>query len=182
MKITARFWSVYDKTITAMMVLGAALIIFDTLAVSIDVIVRYISGFSYTGLFEITEYSLLWITFLATAWLLKSGGHIRVDLLADRLEPRPRAILESAASIVCVLVLGALTWYGARLTVLDIQTGLYLSTVLSPVKWPIEIIIPIGYFLLLLDLLRKTYHHLRTLRATPRGELKRSGAPPGGES
>jgi TRAP-type C4-dicarboxylate transport system permease small subunit len=182
MKPAERFWSVFDKTITAMMVLGAALIIIDTLAVSIDVIVRYVAGVSYTGLFELTEYSLLWITFLATAWLLKTGGHIRVDLLADRLEPGPRAILDSIASIIGILLLGALTWYGARLTVLDFQTGLYLSSILSPVKWPIEIIIPIGYLLLLIDLLRKTYHRLAALRTPPRGELKKSDVPPGGES
>jgi TRAP-type C4-dicarboxylate transport system permease small subunit len=182
MKMAEKFWSGFDKTVTAMMVMGAALIIIDTLAVSIDVIVRYITGVSYTGLFELTEYSLLWITFLPTAWLLKTGGHIRVDLLADRLEPRPRAILDSIASIIGVIVLGALTWYGAKLTVLDFQTGLYLSSILAPVKWPIEIIIPIGYFLLLVDLLRKTYHHLLALRSPPYGELKKSDASPGGES
>ncbi len=180
--MAGRFWAVFDKTVTVMMVMGAALIIIDMLAVSVDVIVRYLVGVSYTGLFELTEYSLLWITFLATAWLLKSGGHIRVDLLVERVPPRPRAIINIVASIVGVILLGALTWYGARLTVLDFQTGAYLSTVLSPVKWPIEIIVPIGYFLLLIDLLRKTNRYLTTLRTLPRGEMKKSGAPPGGKS
>ena len=182
MKIGNRFWAAFDVTLTTMMGLAAAILVIDMLAVTIDVLLRYSLGITYTGLFEIMEYTLLWMTFLPTAWLLKIDGHIKVDLLIERLDPRQKAMLNIITSIICIFLLCVLIWYGTRLTVLDVQTGLYLSTVLTPVKWPIEIIIPIGYLLLLIELLRKTYHRVLTWREMSRAEVEQPVTPPGGES
>ena len=165
-----RFWGVFDKIITAMMVIGAALIIIDMLAVSTDVIVRYVVGVTYTGLFELTEYSLLWMTFLATAWLLKSDGHIKLDLVLDRLNPRRKVITNVATGIICEILLVFLIWYAIKLTVNDIRYGTYLSTVLQPIRWPIEIIIAIGYILLFIVMLRKIFGHLKTWQTISKRE------------
>ena len=165
-----RFWGVFDKIVTAMMVIGAALIIIDMLAVSIDVIVRYMVGFSYTGLFELTEYSLLWMTFLATAWLLKNDGHIKLDLVLDHLNPRRKAITNIATAIICEILLGSLIWYSVKLTVYDIRYDTYLSTVLQPTRWPIEIIIAIGYILLFIVMLRKIFDNLKNLQTISKRE------------
>jgi len=165
-----RFWGVIDKIVTAMMVVGAALIIIDMLAVSIDVIVRYLVGVTYTGLFELTEYSLLWMTFLATAWLLKMDGHIKLDLVLDRLNPRRKVITNITTAIICEILLGFLIWYSIKLTVNDIQYGTYLSTVLQPIRWPVEIIIPIGYILLFIVMLGKIFNHLKTWQTLSRRE------------
>lgn len=182
MKVTERAWTIFDKIVIALMVLAAALIILDTLAVTFDVILRYSLGITYTGLFEITEYSLLWITFLSTAWILKIDGHIRVDLLLYRLNPRQRAITNIVTSIICIILLGMLTWYSAKLTLNHYQLGTYISSILQPPKWPIEIIIPVGYFLLFIVLLRKTYGYLTSWKALPKGEPKQLDSTPGGES
>ena len=168
-----RFWAGFDKIVTAMMVIGAALIIIDMLAVSVDVIIRYIFGVTYTGLFELTEYSLLWMTFLATAWLLKNDGHIKLDLVLDRLNPRRKVITNIATSIICEILLGFLIWYAVKLTVSDIQYGTYLSTVLQPIRWPIEIIIAIGYILLFIVILRKIFSHLKTWQTLPKKESQK---------
>ena len=182
MKVTKIAWSIFDKTLTALMVLACALVLLDTLAVTVDVLLRYSLGITWTGLFEITEYSLLWITFLSTAWILKIDGHIRVDLVLSRFNPRHRAITNIVTSIICIILLGVLTWYSVKLTLNDYQTGRYISSILQPVKWPIEIIIPVGYFLLFIELLRKTYGHLTSWKALPRGEPKQLDSTPGGES
>jgi len=180
-KKTERAWSIFDSTITVLMGLAAALIIFDMLAVSVEVILRYFFTISISGLFEITEYSLLWITFLATAWILRNNGHIRVDLVINRLNPRRRAGLNIVSSIICIFLLVLITWYSVGITIHDFRTGFTQSTVLEPVKWPIEIIIPIGTFLLLVQLLRNTYGYLMSRKALPKGPQTPSDSTSGGE-
>jgi TRAP-type C4-dicarboxylate transport system permease small subunit len=182
MKMADRAWAIFDKILTALMVLACALVLLDTLAVTVDVILRYSLGMTWTGLFEITEYSLLWITFLSTAWILKVDGHIRVDLLLSRFSPRRRAITNIVTSIACIILLCILTWYSAKLTMNHYQMSTYISSILQPVKWPIEIIIPVGYFLLLIELLRKTYGYMISWKAPTGGEQEPSDSPPGGES
>lgn len=181
MKITERAWALFDKTITVLMVLAGAIIIFDTLAVSVDVLLRYSLSITYAGLFEITEYSLLWMTFLGTAWLLKNDGHIRVDLLLNRLNPRNRAILTSISSIIGVFLLMLITWYSVLITWQDYQAAIIIPTYLKPLKWPLEIIISIGYFLLLVEMLRKTYGYLISWKALSRGEQMPLDTTRGGE-
>jgi TRAP-type C4-dicarboxylate transport system permease small subunit len=182
MKATEIAWAIFDKILTALMVLACALVILDTLAVTVDVILRYSLGMTWTGLFEITEYSLLWITFLSTAWILRVDGHIRVDLVLTHFNPRRRAIVNIVTSIFCIILLCILTWYSVKINLNDYQTGRYISSILQPVKWPIEIIIPVGYFLLLIELLRKTYGYLTSWKAQSGGEQEPSGSTPGGES
>jgi TRAP-type C4-dicarboxylate transport system permease small subunit len=179
--IFEKFWSALDKTITAMMVLGAAIIIIDMLAVSIDVILRYLFDITFTGLFELTEYSLLWITFLATAWLLKINGHIRLDLVLDRLNQRRKIITNIATAVVCEILLGFLIWYSVKVTVYDFINGTYLSTVLQPIKWPIEIIIAIGYILLFIVMARRIYDSLKAWGSPSYEESEETPSPPGGE-
>ncbi len=181
-KIFEKIWSALDKTITAMMVLGAAIIVIDMLAVSVDVILRYSLGITYTGLFEIMEYSLLWMTFLATAWLLKINGHIRLDLILDRLNPRRKVIANIATSVICEILMGFLIWYSVKLTVNDFINGTYLSTVLQPIKWPIEIIIAIGYILLFIVMLRRIIDLVKTWQSLSSERLKNAPSPPGGET
>jgi len=180
-KIFEKIWSALDRAITAMMALGAAIIIIDMLAVSVDVILRYSLDITYTGLFELMEYSLLWITFLATAWLLKINGHIRLDLILDRLNPRRKVITNIATSVICEILLGFLIWYSVKLTVNDFIHGTYLSTVLQPVKWPIEIIIAIGYILLFIVMLRRIFELVKTWQSLSSERLENAPSPPGGD-
>ena len=181
MKVLETAGAVIDKVITVLAVFAAALILADALAVSVEVLLRRFFGITHAELFEITEYSLLWITFLAVTWLLKSNGHIRVDILPSRLNPRHRTILSIITSIICTLLFGFITWFSVKLTLHDFQTGFIIGSVLRPLKWPIEIIMVIGFFLLFIEMLRKTFGYLTYLRALSRGETAGPESIPGGE-
>ena len=165
MKAGKKIWAIFDKTIIVMMAISAVIVLFDALAVTIDVLIRYAFTKTYAGLFEITEYSLLWMTFLGTTWILRNNGHVRVDLVIDMLPQKPKAILNAIGSILSVFLLLALTYYSAKLTLHDYRTSFTLSGILRPLKWPIEIIIPFGFLLLSIQSLRNTYEKLVSLKA-----------------
>lgn len=159
------FWKVYDRTIAAMMAVSSALVVLIAIAVSLDVLMRYLFAKTYAGLFEITEYSLLWITFLGAPWIMKNNGHVRVDLIVNRLPSRKRAILAVISDGISIFLLSTMTWYTAGLTLHDYRTSFTLSGILMAPKWPIESIIPIGFFLLLLQTARHAGQHVKDLKA-----------------
>ncbi len=164
MKSIAKFWTVFDRTIGVMMAVSSALVVLIAIAVTFDVLMRYLFSKTYAGLFEITEYSLLWITFLGAPWIMKNNGHVRVDLIVNKLRPRKRALLTIIADFISIFLLLTMTWYTAGLTFHDFRTSFTLSGILMAPKWPIEIIIPIGFFLLLLQVVRHTLYHVKGLR------------------
>jgi TRAP-type C4-dicarboxylate transport system permease small subunit len=181
MKAGERFWVIFDKTITTLMMISAILILLDALFVTIDVLMRYAFSVTYVALFELTEYSLLWMTFMGAAYIMRNNGHVRVDAVTNLLNPRNRVILDAIASIIGMFILLVVTCYSAKLTLHDLQTGFTLSGILRPFKWPIEIIIPIGFFMLFLQLVRNASKQLGSLKAMSRGQQSSSSGTTGGE-
>ena len=182
MKAGERFWHIFDKVVDVFMYLAAAIVIFDAVAVTLDVILRYTLSLTWAGLFEVTEYTILWITFLATTWVLRANIHVRTEMVVNFLNPKHKSLTNIIASIICIFLLAFMTWYTAKLTLHDIQTHFVLSSVLEPIKWPIEIIIPIGFFLLLLQLIRNVHGYLVNWRASYGRQQTLSDSMSGGKS
>ena len=67
------------------------------------------------GATDIAGYVMAASTFMALAYALRSGSHIRVTLLADRIEGTPRRVLEVACLAVMTGLTGFLALYLARL-------------------------------------------------------------------
>jgi len=181
MKVKETAGAIIDKAIIVLAVFAAVLILADALAVSVEVLLRRFLGVTHAELFEITEYSLLWITFLAATWLLKNNGHIRVDIVPSRLNPRHRAITNIITSVICTILFAFITWYSVKLTVHDFQTGFIIGSVLRPLKWPVEIIMVIGFFLLFTEMLRKTCGYLTDWKVLSGEEATKPERIPGGE-
>ena len=134
------------------------------LSVCADVTLRYLFKRPLTWVLEGTEYALLYITFLVAAWLLKREGHVTVDIVPNRLEPKSRAILNFATSIVLVIVCCLLVWYGSQSTLENFQKGLLSVRYYELPKFAFLIIIPVGSFFLLIQSLKRTYSHFRQIK------------------
>lgn len=181
MKTVERFWAIFDKTITVMMAASAILILIDALAITIDVLLRYAFSITYIGIFELSEFSLLWMTFLGAAYIMRNNGHVRVDAIVNLLKPKHGAIANAVGSVISMFILIVMTFYSAKLTLHDYQTNFTLSGILQPAKWFVEIIIPIGFFILFLQLLRNSYKQFISLKALSKGEQLPSDSTTGGK-
>lgn len=161
----SKFWAVFDSTIKYLYWLAAVLIFLSILLVSASVVSRYFLKAPVGWVQSVTEYSLLFIVFLGTAWVLKQDGHVKVSLLTDRLKPKRQATLKAVMSGMGTLACLACTWYGASVTQDYFQRGLLHESLLEPPKFALIIIIPIGSFLLSVQFLRMTWQAIHNLRA-----------------
>jgi TRAP-type C4-dicarboxylate transport system permease small subunit len=158
---------VFDKAVDYMLLAAAIVIVFDAVAVSQDVIIRKFTGFTWSPLFEIITYTLLWMTFLGTTSLMRGLTHVKMDSITSRLEPRTQALVNFITSCACVLLMALMTYYTAKLTVQDYQTHYTLATIVRPVKWPVESIIPIGFIMLGIQLIRNARSFLNSYKGKP---------------
>lgn len=160
MKLPTKISAGFDRAVGILAILGVVLIIFMIFGVSTDVVLRYFFARPIHWMLEVTAYSLLWMTFLGTAWVLKKEGHVKVDLVLNRLEPKAQALVTIITSFMGAIISLVITWYGATVTWEHLQTGYFLSTLLRPPKWTILAIIPIGSFFLFVQFLRRAYAQL----------------------
>ncbi len=154
--------ALFDSILNVFAFLSGLLLILTTLSVCVDVVMRYLFNNPLTWVDEISEYVLLYITFLGTAWALRRDGHVVIDLLLMRLRERSRKILGLISTGICIISCSVLFWYGARVAWDHYQRGVYNATLLEFPKGPVIAIIPVGSFFLVLQFLRKFLAYLRT--------------------
>lgn len=164
MKLLTKITVIFDGAIDFLALLAAVLLVFIMLGTVTEVTVRYLLGGAIKWMMETVEYSLLFITFLATTWLLKTEGHVIMDVVLDRLKPRTQALTNMITSILGAIVCLVIAWYGVEVTWSNFQRGIVLGTVLEPPIFIILSIIPVGSFLLFIQFLRRTYRYLRMWR------------------
>ncbi len=156
MKRLSRVISVFDRIIDGSAIAATLLVAFVMITICIEVVTRY-TGYTQRWTIEVVEYTLLYITFLGTAWVLKIDGHVRVDLVTNLLTSKAQAVLGVIASLIGIIISLVLVIYGSMITWELFITEKFLSTQLLPPAAPLYIIIPIGSIFLLLQFVRKTY-------------------------
>lgn len=78
--------------------------------ITADVIVRAITGSPISGVFEMSELSLVMVVFLGAMWAQQDRAHIRVDLVSRQLSGRPHRAAMALAWGVGALALAMLAW------------------------------------------------------------------------
>ena len=110
----------------------------------------------------------MYIGFLGATWVLKEEGHIKMDLVVNRLNPRAQAWLNIVTSFIGIIICLIITWYGILVTLHLYQSGQYFAAYLKPPKYIILSVVPLGCLLLFIQFVRRTYGYIKDLRALRR--------------
>lgn len=158
----------FDLVLDALAVIAAILLALVMVFVSISVISRYFFGNPMAWVIEVSEYTLLYSTFLGAAWLLRQEGHTRVDIVLNLLNPRQRAALNTFTSVLGVGACLALLWYSSVTTLGIYQRGQLLMKIFEVPKFVPLLIIPFGSFFLVIQFARRAVAYYSEFRSTAR--------------
>ncbi|MBI3576301.1 MAG: TRAP transporter small permease subunit [Gammaproteobacteria bacterium] len=125
------------------------LVLAVTLISAANALMRYGFGMSSNAWLEIQWYLFGAIFLLAAGYTLKHNGHVRIDVLYGRWPPRARAWIDllGAALLLlplCVLMVW-LSWHGF---IESFQRGELSSDAGGLIRWPVRLLIPLGFALL----------------------------------
>lgn len=155
---------VFDAVVKYFSYLAAVLLVLMALAISSDVLLRYTINTPLKFVFEATEYSLLFITFLAATWVLQKDEHVRLDLVLNVLRRKSRARIEAVTSLVMAVVSLVFTWSSAHYTIYLFQNDITIQKYYTIPQVTVFFIIPVGFFLLFVQSLKRTYQFIRQMR------------------
>lgn len=147
----------YTEHLTRLSGIFTALLIFGMLiAVMFSVILRYIFNRPIAGIDEIVAFVFSVCVFIGLAYTLSIDGHIFVDLLFNKTGQKTQLWLRFLGYIVGLLISCAMIYYGSLQVFDSYMTGIKTQSVMKlPVYLP-QIGIPLGFFLLFLELIQKT--------------------------
>lgn len=172
MGLLRRLGTAIDFFNAGLAAIAGAMLISMVLLVSYAVFMRYLFSNPPGWDIEITEYMMLYLTFLTAAWLLKKQGHISIDLIYERLNPRAKLLLDLIVSALGVIICLVLTWYAGASTWDHIQRHAVVTETLKFPKAILLGIIPVGFLLLTIGFVRQTSGYLGCLRTS-----KKQGEP-----
>jgi len=172
MKLHSRFTAIFDSTLGVLAFVAALALIAIMLLVGADVTMRYLFNKPIDHVKEITEHLLLAMTFLGAAWVLKKEGHVKIDLLLNRINQEAQALINAIASSLGTVICLALTWYSAQVTWDVFQRGVFFPTLLRLPQAPFMAIIFIGCFLLFIQFLRRSCKFLSEWKSLQSQEQK----------
>lgn len=157
---------IFDWIIDGLACLGGILLGFAVIIKFCDIILRYFFNRPLTWDIEVTEYILFAVAFFGTAWLLKQGGHVRIDLLDIFLSERNRTYLHlvhAAVGALVSVILGLMSFVAAAYSYRD---GLTVVKIYTIGKYYFLLIISLGFFLMFAEFLREFAGEIRKIKNT----------------
>ncbi len=108
----------------------------------INVIGRNVFQHSFTWAEEITQFTIVWVTFIGLSYAARKGVHIRMTAIFDLLSLKWSRILMAFISLCTAALLFFLAWYGFKYTLnlytiqrhtLGLQIPLYFIIMWVPI-------------------------------------------------
>jgi TRAP-type C4-dicarboxylate transport system permease small subunit len=142
--------------VLARLLMGVAVVALFLMMVQVvvDVVMRNFFSRPIEGSLEIVSvYHMVAVVFLPLALVERRHEHITVDLLVDRLPAFARRIITVIGYIVCAVFFGLLTYQTSKNALDAYEIGEILMSSIYITVWPAKFLLPIGFFVMLLQVL-----------------------------
>lgn len=117
-----------------------------------NAVMRFAFDWSSNAMLEIQWYLFSGLFLACGAYVLKKNEHIRIDVIAGRLSPRAQNWIDVFGILVFLLPMVVLTmWLSWPVFMNAWNTGEVSSNPGGLVRWPVRLLLPVGFFLLLLQ-------------------------------
>jgi len=141
---------------------GITILALVLLAVT-NVLSRWLFNLPVTGYIDWIEQGMAFFAFLGIAYCQRVGGHIRMDIIINRLRGRTRWITELASTFL-MFNLTIVLFYGSYLhawrafNLGDSSINIALPT------WPAKLVVPFALTILALRLLLQMWAYIRAIK------------------
>jgi len=128
------------------------LVLVVTLIAAANAVMRYTINYSSNAFLEIQWYLFSAIFLLGAGYTLMRNEHVRIDLIAGRLSRRGQAWIDIFGIIFFLLPMAiAVMYLSWPIFLLALQNNEQSSNAGGLVVWPVRLLVPIGFFLLVIQ-------------------------------
>ena len=120
------------------------------LALFLSALIRYVSGTGYDWFIELPPILTSWLVFPLLGPLLKSGTHIKVDVLNNLLAPRQLSVLRLIIAVIALLSSIVFLVAGVEATSLYFMLGQVMELEIEIPVWWVYLAFPCGFGIMIL--------------------------------
>ena len=144
----ARFSKFNEWLEKAVYLLATFIVANMVLALFLSALVRYLSGTGYDWFIELPPVLTSWLVFPMLGPLLKSGSHIKVDVLNNILSPRKLSLLRLVISLIALVASIIFLMAGIEATSLYFKLGQVMELEIEIPVWWVYLAFPTGFLIM----------------------------------
>ena len=139
---------------------------------ALNAIVRYAFNYSSNGFTEIQWYLFAVVVMLGASQVLRVNEHVRVDVLYGLYGGRRQAIVDLLGFIFFLMIsMTILIYFSWPLFVKMYQSGEMSSNAGGLIRWPVMLLLPLGFTLMLLQGLSEAIKRIGWLSGQYQGDF-----------
>jgi TRAP-type C4-dicarboxylate transport system permease small subunit len=154
---------------------AAGLVFVMIFPTTVDVFLRYVFNAPLPEMFQLTEFMMVGVVYLAIAYVQQLKDHIKIEIATQWMPQKGQNILDLFGYLVGLFIFGLITWQTGRQAWEAWDTQDYTMGIVQFPLWPAKSILPVGIGLfclrLFVDLLIGIYK-LRGLEASDEEQVK----------
>jgi len=128
-----------------------------------EVVSRYVFNAPTLWSMEINQYLFCAMSLLGGGYCLLKDGHVRVDLFYPKFSPKTQAIVEMCTFSLAIIFCVILVWLAGSEFWAALVEHKRSDSVMAFPLWPIWFTVPLGGFLLGMQIVARYLRHVRTL-------------------
>ena len=144
----ARFSTFNEWLEKAVYLLATFIVANMVLALFLSALVRYLSGTGYDWFIELPPILTSWLVFPMLGPLLKSGSHIKVDVLNNTLSPQNLSLLRLIISLIALIASIIFLMAGIEATSLYFKLGQVMELEIEIPVWWVYLAFPTGFLIM----------------------------------
>ena len=137
-----------------------------------EVICRYIFGNPSVYTVEVSEYILIFMTFMASAWVLHTDRHVSMTMVTCKLPKKLALILDIIASLLTMGLCAVIIWTGSETVIMAFKGNYRSASLISFPLWVSYSFICVGFGLLFLQYIVRIADTIARLKDTERGACR----------
>jgi TRAP-type transport system small permease protein len=131
---------------------AAGLVFVMIFPTTLDVILRSIFNSPLPEMFQLTEFMMVAVVYLAIAYVQQLKDHIKIEIVTEWLPRKVQEGLDLFGCLVGLIIFAVITWQSGRLAWEAWETQDYTMGIVQFPLWPAKTILPIGVGLFCLRL------------------------------
>ena len=113
-----------------------------------EVVVRYVLNKPTIFSVEISEYLLVFVTFMSVGWVLKEDGHVRMLALVQVMPRKAQLVMDILTSLMVTVFCFILAWKGGQTAIMAYKGDYHSSSLVNFPLWIAYSMIPFGALVL----------------------------------
>lgn len=160
-EITWKGAAFFDRVLDGSVWVGCIFVALSWLGVLVDIFMRKVFIKPQPWITELSTVLMLQLTVLPSAWLLRKGRHVIVDIVVQQIPKESRQFIHMITSFVFAAVCLFVTVVGGIATWKFFNLGYCFEGAIDIKMWLVTWAIPVGFFMLFIQFLREAYAYGR---------------------